>query len=140
YHVVSADGDVVNGLQPITKAGIWINGGFFVFRKDIFDYMQDGEELVEQPFQRLIEQQQLVAYKYDGYWACMDTFKDKQQLEDLYTRGEAPWELWKSGNNGRPRPAQRLNGAFAAAGADASRVKDSPRRAASRKQGIAHHA
>jgi glucose-1-phosphate cytidylyltransferase len=72
-----------------------INGGFFAFRTEIFDFMEDGEELVVQPFQRLIKKQQLLAYKYEGYWGCMDTFKDKQQLEDLYTRGGAPWEVWK---------------------------------------------
>jgi glucose-1-phosphate cytidylyltransferase len=57
--------------------------------------MREGEELVEQPFQRLIEKQELVTYPYDGFWACMDTFKEKQHLDDLYTRGAAPWEVWK---------------------------------------------
>jgi glucose-1-phosphate cytidylyltransferase len=95
-HLVSFDSDVVNGVRPINKAGLWINGGFFAFRKEIFDYMRDGEELVEQPFQRLIEEEQLLAYKYQGYWSCMDTFKDRQQLDDLYNRGEAPWEIWKA--------------------------------------------
>ena len=95
-HVVSFDGDVVNGVHPISKAGLWINGGFFVFRTDIFQYLRDGEELVEQPFQRLIQEGQLIAYKYQGYWACMDTFKDRQQLDEIYNRGDAPWEVWKS--------------------------------------------
>jgi len=94
-HVVSFDGDVVNGVGPISGAGLWINGGFFIFRNSIFQYMRDGEELVEQPFERLIRAEQLGAHKYGGYWSCMDTFKDRQQLDDLYTRGEAPWELWK---------------------------------------------
>jgi glucose-1-phosphate cytidylyltransferase len=95
YHIVSADGDVVNQIQHINKSSIRINGGFFVLRTDIFDYMKSGEELVEEPFQRLIDEEQLIAYPYNGFWASMDTFKDKQQLEDLYTRGEAPWEVWK---------------------------------------------
>ena len=110
FHVVSFDGDVVNGVSPIGKSGIWINGGFFIFRTDIFKYMKDGEELVEQPFQRLIQEEQLIGYKYEGYWACMDTFKDRQQLDDVYTRGEAPWELWKSAKNGEveiPRRKRR---------------------------------
>jgi glucose-1-phosphate cytidylyltransferase len=63
--------------------------------------MRDGEELVVEPFQRLIQQHQLLAYKYEGYWGCMDTFKDRQQLEDLYTRGEAPWEVWKRSKSQR---------------------------------------
>ena len=54
-----------------------------------------------QPFQRLIQAQQLIGYKYDGFWISMDTFKDKQQLDDLYNRGDAPWEVWKSAKNGR---------------------------------------
>lgn len=95
YHVVTFSGDVVQQVTPIGKAGIWINGGFFAFRTDVFEYLKEGEELVEEPFQRLIDRQQLLAYPYDGFWASMDTFKDKQQLEDLYTRGEAPWEVWK---------------------------------------------
>ena len=101
-HVVMVKGDLAAGIQPISKTALLINGGFFVFRREIFDYMEHGEELVEEPFQRLIEKEQLLAYQYDGYWACMDTFKDRQQLEDLYTRGEAPWELWKNGKNGGP--------------------------------------
>src|SRR5262249_50519201 len=104
-HVVSFTEDVVNGVRPISKAGLWINGGFFVFRTEIFDYMKDGEELVEQPFRRLIDEEQLMGHKYEGYWACMDTFKDRQILEDVYNRGEAPWEVWKtSKRNGHDVP------------------------------------
>ena len=100
-HLLSFANDVVNGVHPISKAGLWINGGFFVFQTEIFEYMEAGEDLVEQPFQRLIQDEQLIAFKYDGYWNCMDTFKDRQQLEDVYTRGEAPWEVWKHAKNGR---------------------------------------
>jgi glucose-1-phosphate cytidylyltransferase len=100
-HVVSFDGDVVSGVHPISKAGLWINGGFFVFRADIFKYIRDGEELVVQPFQRLIQEGQLIGHKYEGYWSCMDTFKERQRLDDLYIRGDAPWEVWKSAKNGQ---------------------------------------
>jgi len=58
-------------------------------------------ELVNGPFHRLIEEKQLIGYKFDGFWASMDTFKDKQQLESLCTGGVAPWELWKSNGNGQ---------------------------------------
>ncbi len=98
YHVVSFDGDVVKGVHPIGEAGIWINGGFFIFRAEIFSHLNEGEELVEQPFQRLIAKEQLIGHKYEGYWACMDTFKDRQVLEEVYSRGDAPWELWKRAN------------------------------------------
>lgn len=96
FHVVSLQDDVVTDLEYISRANIWMNGGFFIFRHTIFKYIHDGEELVEQPFRRLIKEHQLLAYQYKGFWACMDTFKDKQQLEDLYLRGQAPWEVWKS--------------------------------------------
>jgi glucose-1-phosphate cytidylyltransferase len=100
YHTVSFDGDIVNGVYPMSQAGIWINGGFFVFRTEVFDYIKDGEELVEQPLRRLIDAGEVIAHKYDGYFSSMDTFKDRQQLEELYTRGEAPWEVWKAAKTG----------------------------------------
>lgn len=96
FHVVRMDGDdLVTDIQHVAKADVRMNGGFFAFRKEVFRYLRDGEELVVEPFQRMIAKRQLIAYKYDGFWACMDTFKEKQQLEDLYTRGDAPWEVWK---------------------------------------------
>ncbi|MDQ6948847.1 MAG: glucose-1-phosphate cytidylyltransferase, partial [Actinomycetota bacterium] len=73
-----------------------INGGYFIFRRAIFDYMREGEELVEEPFQRLIADRQLMAYRYDGFWAAMDTFKDRQQLEALHQSGRPPWTVWCS--------------------------------------------
>jgi glucose-1-phosphate cytidylyltransferase len=110
YHVITCDGDLVRDVQPIGQAGLRINGGFFAFRREIFDYIQDGEELVEQPFQRLIARRRLMGQKFDGYWGCMDTFKDQQQLEELYARGAAPWEVWKA--------AKRTAGTAAARGRD----------------------
>ena len=96
YHVISTNGDdLVTDVKSTALSSARINGGFFVLRRQIFEYMKEGEELVEQPFQRLIEKQELVSYPYDGFWACMDTFKEKQHLDDLYTRGSAPWEVWK---------------------------------------------
>ena len=95
FHVVSLEGDLVHSIRHVRESGLWMNGGFFVFRKEIFGHMRPGEELVVEPFQRLIAQSQLMAYRYDGFWACMDTFKEKQQLDDLYSAGTAPWEVWK---------------------------------------------
>ncbi len=100
YHVVSLDGgDLVVGIEDMNRSNIRINGGYFIFKKQIFNYIRNGEELVHEPFRRLLQEKQLAAYAYDGFWACMDTFKDKQQLEDLYARGSAPWEMWKNGKN-----------------------------------------
>lgn len=97
YHLVSLESSGhVTEITPITSTGIRINGGYFVLKPEIFKYMRDGEELVQEPFQRLIQEQQLMGYPYDGFFACMDTFKDKQQLDDLYARGSAPWEMWKT--------------------------------------------
>jgi glucose-1-phosphate cytidylyltransferase len=96
FHLVSVD-DVgwVKSISHIREVGMRINGGFFVMRREMFDWMKPGEELVQEPFQRLAAAGKLLAYPYDGFWACMDTFKEKQLLEDLYTRGQVPWEVWK---------------------------------------------
>ena len=97
FHLVSVeDGGRVKSIQHVKDVGMRINGGFFVFRKQIFDWMRPGEELVQEPFQRLAAASKLFAYLHDGFWACMDTFKDKQLLEDLYSHGQVPWEVWKS--------------------------------------------
>jgi glucose-1-phosphate cytidylyltransferase len=96
FHVVSLrDGCLVDNIQHISSSGFSINGGYFIFNRRIFDYIRDGEELVNEPFQRLIKEEQLITLKYDGFWASMDTFKDRQLLNDMYSRGETPWEVWK---------------------------------------------
>jgi glucose-1-phosphate cytidylyltransferase len=96
FHVVAMDGDgLVRSIRYINQTGIWINGGFFAFRRQIFDYIKDGEELVEEPFRRLIEQEELTAHKHDGFWACMDTFKDKQLFDQLEASGNTPWKVWQ---------------------------------------------
>jgi glucose-1-phosphate cytidylyltransferase len=99
YHVVqTGPGGLVTGIKEFTQTGIRINAGFFVLKRDIFKYMQAGEELVIQPFRRLIQDKQLTAFEYDGFFAAMDTFKDKQQLDNLYEGGQPPWEVWKDAN------------------------------------------
>jgi glucose-1-phosphate cytidylyltransferase len=102
YHLVSLENsDVVSEIRAINDGGLRVNGGFFIFRRSIFDYIRQKEELVSEPFQRLIKEQQLIGYSYDGFWASMDTFKDKQYLESLYAGGSAPWEVWKVNGNGK---------------------------------------
>jgi glucose-1-phosphate cytidylyltransferase len=105
YHMVSI-GDrqsgQVSAIHAINNGTVRINGGFFIFKHAIFKYIRDNEELVERPFQRLVEEKQLIGYTYDGFWESMDTFKDKRHLESLYASGNAPWEVWKeSGTNHR---------------------------------------
>jgi glucose-1-phosphate cytidylyltransferase len=95
YHFVTTDDDGgVTAIKDISRAGIRVNGGFFVFRREIFDYIREGEDLVEEPFQRLIEAKQLVAFRHDGFWIPMDTAKDKKRLDDLNDSGNPPWEIW----------------------------------------------
>jgi glucose-1-phosphate cytidylyltransferase len=95
YHGVSvAANGLVTNIQDMQRSQLRINGGFFVFRPEIFDYMNEGEELVVEPFQRLVRERKLAALEYDGFWRSMDTFKDRQQLEDILARGRAPWEVW----------------------------------------------
>jgi glucose-1-phosphate cytidylyltransferase len=96
FHVVTlGEGSLVKSIRYVRDAGIRVNAGYFVFRTSLFDYLNLGEELVEQPFQRLIEKGLLCGYPYDRFWA-MDTFKEQQELSDLYNEGNAPWELWRS--------------------------------------------
>jgi glucose-1-phosphate cytidylyltransferase len=89
------DSGRVQTIRHIKDTGMRVNGGFFVMRNGIFDYINEGEELVEEPFRRLAAEGKLLAYSYDGFWACMDTFREKQLLEDMYSGGHVPWEVWK---------------------------------------------
>jgi glucose-1-phosphate cytidylyltransferase len=109
YHLVSAGSDgMVKDISEISRSQIRVNGGFFTFKQSIFDYMRDGEELVLEPFQRLIREGQLVTYPFDGYFATMDTFKDKQTLDDLYVSGKAPWQIWNGPAKSDSVPSMRL--------------------------------
>jgi glucose-1-phosphate cytidylyltransferase len=103
YHVVSIQPgtSLVEGIHPIDNGEVRVNGGFFIFRKELFEYLREGEELVEQPFHRLAADGQLIGYAYDGFWASMDTFKDRQRLEALCAGGAAPWEVWRARGDSR---------------------------------------
>jgi len=95
FHVVTLDGDQnVTGLNYVRDSNIIVNAGYFVMRKAIFDYINFGEELVIEPFQRLMKEKRLLGRRHDGFWA-MDTFKEQQELTDLYNSGKAPWQVWK---------------------------------------------
>jgi len=98
FHAVTSDASgAVTGIESIHKSDMWINGGFFCLRRQIFDVMHRGEELVEEPFRRLIEQRKLHARRHEGFWAAMDTFKDKITLDRMEARGHShcPWMVWK---------------------------------------------
>lgn len=84
------------GISPLNQLrNFRVNAGYFIFRNEIFDYIKEGEELVEQPFQRLIQKKMLMAYPYNGAFLTMDTYKEKQELDEMYARGEVPWQVWR---------------------------------------------
>jgi glucose-1-phosphate cytidylyltransferase len=96
FHVLSiADGGDVEAITHVRESNIWMNGGYFLFRNAIFDYIKPGEDLVDEPFQRLIGDRQLIAYRHDGFWRAMDTLKEMQELEALHESGKPPWALWQ---------------------------------------------
>lgn len=96
YHSITSDEDgSVSYIGPWADSELWINGGYMVLKKEVFDHMEPGEELVEQPFQRLIQKQQLFAHRHTGFWKAMDTYKDKMAFDDDYESGNRPWEIWR---------------------------------------------
>jgi glucose-1-phosphate cytidylyltransferase len=95
FHVVNMDHDcTVTGIQSVASLPLWENGGYFVLRQGVFDVLQRGEDLVGDAFPRLVQQGRLKAVRHTGFWAPMDTLKERSLLEDLHRSGEAPWKLW----------------------------------------------
>lgn len=94
FHFVrrAADGSVL-AVDNVIQADAWINGGYFAFSAEIFDYIEPGDDLVEAPFTRLIDRRKLFSVEHDGFWRCVDTLKDLQALEELHKSGKAPWLL-----------------------------------------------
>ena len=97
FHVLQRDEDgiVTSFGRMADNDGYWINAGFFCFRREIFEAIEEGDELVEAPFQRLIEQRRLGVYRYRGFWQAMDTFKDKITFDRMEGQGDCPWMVWK---------------------------------------------
>jgi glucose-1-phosphate cytidylyltransferase len=95
YHTVDADADgTVTAVRAMPEHHLRVNGGFFAMRSSIFDYIREGEELVEEPFARLITAKKLSAYPWDGFWRSMDTFKDKITFDRFEASGNWPWKVW----------------------------------------------
>jgi glucose-1-phosphate cytidylyltransferase len=96
FHFATVDNkEQVASITSIQQTDYWVNGGFFILKREIFDYIEQGNELVQEPFMRLTERGKLRGYRHDGFWCCMDTFKDKKLLDDMYNRGDRPWEVWR---------------------------------------------
>src|ERR1700730_13226317 len=96
FGVAELDGDGrVRGFHEKPRSEHWINGGFFCFRATALDYLAEDSMLEEEPLQRLAAAGELRAHRHDGFWECMDTYKDAVMLNDLWASGEAPWRLWR---------------------------------------------
>lgn len=95
HGVRSEENGIVTGFGQMNDSDFWVNAGFFCMRREIFDYIKEGDELVEKPFQRLITAKKLAVYRYRGFWQQMDTFKDKITFDRMEGRGECPWMIWK---------------------------------------------
>jgi glucose-1-phosphate cytidylyltransferase len=97
FHLVRRNGsNLVTGIDDVGTSDLWINGGYFIFRPEIFDVIGPGEDLIDAPFTRLIAAGRLHADPYEGYWAPMDTLKDVQALERAFETGRPPWAVWQA--------------------------------------------
>ena len=100
FHAVHADSQgMVYDFGQVSDSEFWVNGGYFIFRREVFEYIEAGEELVEAPFKRMIANKQLYCHRYRGFWKSMDTFKDKIEFDRMHARGHAPWAVWNSGRS-----------------------------------------
>jgi glucose-1-phosphate cytidylyltransferase len=97
FHVVDIEGDAnITGLTAVADMAMRINGGYFVLRQGIFDYLNEGEDLVMDACIRAAKAGRMRAAQYDGFWAPMDTLKERTALEAQYRRGDSPWALWQA--------------------------------------------
>jgi len=95
HRVLRRDDGVVSAFERVAESGLRINGGYFILRGTIFDAIEPGDELVVEPFRRLMATQQLLAYRHDGFWAPMDTLREHQWLESVAADGRPPWAVWR---------------------------------------------
>jgi len=120
HHVVEiGDDGLISQITPMRDLRQWENGGYFVLRREIFDYLQEDEDLVEDAImRRLVPQRRVLAYPYKGYWSPADTVKERAQLEEMYHRGYCPWMVWDADRSaGVAQPGDVLAGDTEGAGA-----------------------
>ena len=96
FGVIEVEGGLAKTFKEKPQLDGLINGGFFVFSRGIFDYLEDNSVLEEEPLRRLAYDKQLSVYEHKGFWQCMDTFKDVERLNAMYERGERPWMFWEN--------------------------------------------
>jgi glucose-1-phosphate cytidylyltransferase len=106
HHVVDiGDNGLITQVTPMRDLRQWENGGYFLLRPEIFDSLNEGEDLVEDAImRRLVPQSKVLAYPYKGYWSPADTVKERAQLEEMYHRGHCPWMIWDPERSGTPKP------------------------------------
>jgi glucose-1-phosphate cytidylyltransferase len=94
WGVAELEGDAVSGFVEKPRSEHWINGGFFCFEPGVFGYLDESSVLEREPLERLAAAGQLRAYRHEGFWDCMDTYKDAVVLNDLWAAGRAAWRIW----------------------------------------------
>lgn len=95
FHAVKSDQNgFVTAFELISDSDVWINAGYMIMKNSIFDYIQPGEDLNNEPFHRLIEERKLLSYPYTGFWKPMDTYKDKKEFDSMVESDHNPWRVW----------------------------------------------
>ena len=102
HHVVDIGEDgIITQVTPMQDLRQWENGGYFVLRPEIFDHLNEGEDLVEDALmRRLVPQRRVLAYPYKGYWSPADTVKERARLDEMYQQGNCPWMIWDPERSG----------------------------------------
>jgi glucose-1-phosphate cytidylyltransferase len=110
HHAVCVDDQgFLTDLRPMRELPFWENGGYFVFRPEIFEEVHQGEDLVGDALPRLVLKRQVLAYRYGGFWSTADTLKERAQLEEMYQSENCPWMLWDPSRSGKASPRQDLS-------------------------------
>jgi glucose-1-phosphate cytidylyltransferase len=114
HHVVDiAEDGLISKVTPMQDLLTWENGGYFVLRPEIFDHLNEGEDLVEDAIVRLVPQGRVLAYPWKGYWSPADTVKERAQLEEMYHRGSCPWMVWDPERSGQAKGTLQVPGTAA---------------------------
>jgi glucose-1-phosphate cytidylyltransferase len=93
--VMEENGQILEFMEKPQVGEGWINGGYFVFNYEVFDFLKDDHTILErEPLENLSKQNELVAYRHEGFWQCMDTIRDRDNLNEIWARREAPWKKW----------------------------------------------
>ena len=105
HHVVDiGENGLITQVTPMQDLRQWENGGYFLLRPEIFEYLDEGEDLVDDALmRRLVPQRRVLAYPYKGYWSPADTVKERAQMEEMYFRGQCPWMVWDPERSGAAR-------------------------------------